>query len=59
MDYYGSKHKCEHEERPYKDCNYHVRSTGKYSHVEPDKIRIWMPKNEEEASWCMSYLEDI
>ena len=60
MDFYGSRYKCEHSkyECPYKDCNYHVNSTGKYSHTEPDDIDNYsIPRSEESAKRCSSYLD--
>ena len=59
MDVYGSRYKCEHSryECPYKDCNYHVNSTGKYSHVLDDDIPYHLPKSEEAAKGCMSNLD--
>lgn len=60
MDINGSKYKCEHSkyECPYKDCNYHVNSTGKYSHADPDEIDNYsIPKCENDAKWCNSYMD--
>lgn len=57
MDYYGSTYKCEHLECPYKDCNYHYKSTGKYSHTEPDETPYYFPFSEEDAKICMSYMD--
>ena len=61
MDYYGSKYKCKHSEYecPYKDCNYHVKSTGKYSHIDPSDVPICvsLPENEEEAKYCSRNLD--
>lgn len=60
MDKYGSRYKCDHSryECPYKDCNYHVNSTGKYSHVwDDDDIQVHLPRNEEEAKRCISNLD--
>lgn len=57
MDKYGSRYKCKHEECPYKDCNYHYKSTGKYSHKDPDEMWITLPKNEKEASHCIAYMD--
>lgn len=60
MDVYGSKYKCEHSkyECLYKDCNYHVNSTGKYSHVfDRDDIPVYLPRNEKEANRCISHMD--
>lgn len=59
IDINGSTYKCEHSryECPYKDCNYHVRSTGKYSHVESDEIPIHLPSCEDRAKFCMAYMD--
>ena len=59
MDINGSKYKCEHSkyECPYKDCNYHVNSTGKYSHTLPGEIPVHLPFCEEAAEICMSYMD--
>lgn len=59
MDINGSRYKCDHSkyECPYKDCNYHIRSTGKYSHAEQNDIPIHLPRCEEEANLCMSYMD--
>lgn len=42
MDINRSRYKCEHSkyECPYRDCNYHVKSTGKYSHTESDDMPV-------------------
>lgn len=59
MDINGSKYKCDHSkyECPYKDCNYHIRGTGKYSHAEQNDIPIHLPSCEEDANLCMSYMD--
>ena len=62
MDAYGSRYKCEHSkyECPYKDCNYHIKSTGKYSHtLEEDKpiSAIGLPFCEEDAKDCMNCMD--
>ena len=59
MDINGSKSKCEHSkyECPYKDCNYHYRSTGKYSHKEPHELPYYYPLDEEEAKTCLNYMD--
>jgi len=59
MDINGSKYKCEHSkyECPYKDCNYHYRSTGKYSHKEPHELPYYYPLDEEEAKTCLNYMD--
>lgn len=57
MDINGSTYKCKHEECPYKDCNYHYRSTGKYSHTFPDEIPVYLPFCEKNAEFCMSYMD--
>ena len=59
MDSYGSKFKCERSkyECPYKDCNYHIYSTGKYSHVDEDELPIHMPRSEDEVKYCHSNLD--
>lgn len=56
MDKYGSKFKCEHDECPYKDCNYHKKSTGKFSHSDKG-MPIYLPKNEDRAKWCYRVLD--
>lgn len=52
-------YKCEHSryECPYKDCNYHVNSTGKYSHTIQDEIPYYLPFCEDDAKICMSYMD--
>ena len=61
MDFNGNTYKCEHSkyECPYKDCNYHVKSTGRYSHIDPKDLPIWfhLPTSEEEAKWCSRNLD--
>lgn len=62
MDINGSRYKCEHSryECPYKDCNYHVKSTGKYSHTsEDDKpiSAIHLPFCEQDAKDCMNCMD--
>ena len=59
MDINGSTYKCEHSryECPYKDCNYHVKSTGKYSHTIQDEIPCHLPFCEDDAKTCMSYMD--
>lgn len=61
MDYYGSRYKCEHSkyECPYRDCNYHIKSTGRYSHTDPKDLPICisLPENEEEAKCCSRNLD--
>ena len=57
MDINGSTYKCEHTECPYNYCNYHYRSTGKYSHSLPDEIPVHLPRSEEETEYCMSYMD--
>lgn len=56
MDIRGSTYKCKRIECPYKDCNYHYESTGKYSHTEPHEIPIYLPFCKEEAEFCFSYM---
>lgn len=59
MDINGSRYKCEHSkyECPYHDCNYHIVSTGKYSHTEEDDIPVHLPRNEKEAQYCTSNMD--
>lgn len=59
MDSFGSSYKCKHSHSgcPYRNCNYHIESTGKYSHAFNDDIPIHLPKSELEAETCMSYLD--
>lgn len=59
MDINGSIYKCEHSkyECPYKDCNYHVNSTSKYSHTYPHEIPFYLPFNEDDAKICLSYMD--
>ena len=62
MDIYGSKYKCEHSryECPYKDCNYHANSTGKYSHTSEENKpinAIHLPFCEKDAKICMNHMD--
>jgi len=49
--------KCKHIECPYKDCNYHYSSTGKYSDTLPHELPVHLPLDEEEAEFCMGYMD--
>lgn len=59
MDNYGSKFKCEHSkyECPYKDCNYHIHSTGKYAYTDETEIPIYLPNCEDEARCCNNNMD--
>lgn len=48
---------CKHTECPYKDCNYHCDSTGKYQNTDEMEIPVWLPFCEEEVEICMSYMD--
>lgn len=50
--FWYSKYECS-----YCDCNYHVRSIGKYFFTKEDKIPVHMPRNEEETKYYTSNMD--